>query len=146
MFDFGKKCLMVLIILFISVTVCQARQVSPVDVVTAFSADYGSARMDEAAGLTTDNFRAKKPKAVWVVETWTALRALQYRRISGSIVDSKSNDDRAAVIVDAKITTAAGETSQKEVYLLIKEGHDWFIDELQVTQEEIEIDAEKMRL
>jgi hypothetical protein len=49
-------------------------------------------------------------------------------------------------VIDATIETAAGETNQKEAYFLIKGGQEWLIDELQVTDESIEINGEKMKL
>jgi hypothetical protein len=60
------------------------------------------------------------------------------------VIDSKVKDNKAAVILDAKIGTSIGETEQKEIYHLIKEGQTWLIDQLQVTDEDISV--EKMRL
>ena len=126
--------------------ICQGQQDSPVDVVRSFSACYGGPCMDETADHTTGRFRDNKPRSVWVLDTWKALQRTAYRKIQDRIIGSKATDDRAAVVVEAKISTLAGETEQKEVYYLIKEDHKWLIDELQVTDEAVEIDKEKARL
>ncbi len=125
---------------------CHAQQDSPVDVVKLFSTDYGSANMDETAKYTTEQFRDNRPKSVWIVDTWRTLRQIEYRRLYGSVIGSKIKDNRAAVILDARIGTAAGETNQKEIYYLIKEDQKWLIDRLQVTDEDVNISAEKMKL
>lgn len=125
---------------------CHAQQDSPVDVVKLFSTDYGSANMDETAKYTTEHFRDNRPKSVWIVDTWRTLRQIEYKRLHGSVIGSKIKGNRAAVILDARIGTAAGETNQKEIYYLIKEGQKWLIDRLQVTDEDVNISAEKMKL
>ncbi|NVM20834.1 MAG: hypothetical protein HWN68_03520 [Desulfobacterales bacterium] len=133
-----------LALLFATMGVCHAEEDSPVQVVELFSAYYGGANMDEIVDYTTEHFRANRPKSVWIVDTWKALQRIDYRRLHGSVIDSKLADDRAAVILDAKIGTAGGETKQKEIYYLIKEDQKWLIDQLRVADEEI--DEEKTNL
>ncbi len=137
---------LIVAVLIVALTVCHAEQDSPVDVVKSFSACYGGACMDETANCTTRRFRDNKPRSVWVVDTWRALREMKYRRLDSTVIDSRANDNSAAVVIDATIETAAGETNQKEVYFLIKGGQEWLIDELQVTDENIEINGEKIKL
>jgi len=100
--------------------------------------------MDEIADYTTDKFRDKKPKSVWVVDTWKALNKLKYERLNSSVIDSKVKDDKAVVIIEARIKTAVGEVTQKEIYYLVKEGERWLIDELVVTDEEIDLNKIKL--
>ena len=100
--------------------------------------------MDEIADYTTPSFRDNKPKSVWVMETWKTLQKIQYERLNSSVISSQLKGDKAIVILEAKIKTSAGEVSQKEVYYLVGEGERWLIDELVVTDEEI--DPEKLRL
>ena len=100
--------------------------------------------MDEIADYTTPSFRNNKPKSVWVVDTWKTLKDIQYERLNSSVIESKVKGDKAIVVVEAKIKAVAGEVTQKEIYYLVKEGERWLIDELAVTDEEI--DPEKLRL
>ncbi len=100
--------------------------------------------MDEIADYTTPNFRNNKPKSVWVVETWKTLQKIQYERLNSSIMHSEIKDDKAVVIMEAKIKTACGALRQKETYYLVKKGERWLIDELVITDEDI--DPEKLRL
>ena len=123
---------------------CHAQQDSPVAVVELFSASYGGPRMDETADYTTGGFRDGRPKSVWIADTWKALQGMKYRRVYGSVIDANVKDNKAAVIVDAKIATSIGETEQKEIYHLIKKGQRWLIDQLQVTDENMS--KEKMKL
>jgi hypothetical protein len=127
-------------------TECHPQQDSPVEVVELFSTHYGSANMDQTAKYTTEHFRDNRPKSVWIVDTWKTLQQIEYKRLQGSVIGSKIKDNRAAVILDARIGTAAGETNQKEIYYLIKQGQKWLIDRLQVTDEDVNISAEKMKL
>ena len=135
-----------IILLFPTFTLCHAQQGSPVDVVESFSARYGGPGMDETANYTTGHFRDNRPKSVWTIDTWKALQQMEYRRIDGAVIDSKIDDNRAVVVLDARIGTVAGETNQKEIYYLIRQDRQWLIDQLQVTDEDIEINAEKMKL
>ena len=100
--------------------------------------------MDEIAEYTTSSFRDNKPKSVWVVDIWKTLKEIQYERLNSSVIGSQVKGDKALVVIDSKIKTAAGEVAQKEIYYLIKEGERWLIDELVVTDEEI--DPDKLRL
>jgi hypothetical protein len=133
-----------ILFLFAAPALCQGQQDSPIAVVELFSASYGGPGMDEIADYTTGRFRDNRPKSVWIADTWKALHDIKYRRLYGSVIDSKVKDNKAAVILDAKIGTSIGETEQKEIYHLIKEGQTWLIDQLQVTDEDISV--EKMRL
>ncbi len=96
--------------------------------------------MDELATFTTANFRDNKAKSVWVVDTWRALHQLKYKKLSGKIIDSKVKGERAVIIVQSKIGTAAGEANQKEIFYLVKSGKRWLINELVVTDEEVDLD------
>ena len=100
--------------------------------------------MDEIADYTTARFRDNKPKSVWVVETWKTLKEIQFERLNSSVIHSRVKDDKAVVVLEAQIKTAAGGARQKEIYYLVKEGERWLIDELVVTDEEV--DAEKIGL
>ena len=48
------------------------------------------------------------------------------------------------MVLKAKINAVAGEVSHKEVYYLVEEGETWLIDDLIITDEEL--DLEKMKL
>lgn len=124
--------------------VCHGQQDSPIAVVELFSASYGGPRMDEIADYTTGRFRDQRPKSVWIADTWKALQEMKYRRVYGSVINAKVKDNKAAVILDAKIATSIGETEQKEIYHLIKKGQRWLIDQLQVADESMS--KEKMKL
>ncbi len=136
--------IMIITFLLFNFTLYNAQGKSPIDVVNLYDSCYGRHCMDEIADLTTPIFRNYQPKSVWVVDTWKALNLMGYERLSSSIVDSKIKDDKAIVLMEAKIKTVAGETIQKEIYYLIKEDKEWLIDDLTVTDEEV--DLEKMRL
>jgi hypothetical protein len=131
---------------FLGPALCEGQQASPVDVVRSFSACYGGPCMDDTADHTTGHFRDNKPKSVWVIDTWKALRKTGYQKVKDRIIGSKTLEERSAVLVEAKIRTVAGETQQKEVYYLIKEGQRWLIDDLQVTDEAVELDEEKFQM
>jgi predicted enzyme involved in methoxymalonyl-ACP biosynthesis len=74
-----------------------------------------------------------------VVDTWNTLNDIEYERLASSMVNSRINEDKAIVVYDVKIKTAAGETGQKEIYFLVKENEKWFIDDLIVTDEEVDL-------
>jgi len=131
---------------FLTLDTAYAEQGSPTEVVKLFSSYYGGAQMDKMADFTTGHFRDDKPKSVWVVDTWKTLRQIDYKRVYDSIADTKVKSGRAVVILNTKIETLAGETTQKEIYYLIKEGKQWLIDELRVTEEDVDITAKEMRL
>jgi len=113
---------------------------TPLEVVELFHKCYGNPCMDEIADYTTPRFRDNKPKSVWVVDTWKTLNTMKYEKINSSVLDSKVKADKAVVIVNVKITTVGGDASQKEIFYLVKEGEIWLIDELVVTDEEIDVD------
>ncbi len=142
------KCLRVLafviVLFFVHLGICRAQNKSPLEVVKLFDKCYGGPLMDEIADYTTPGFRDNKPKSVWVVDTWKTLQKIQYERVNSSIMHSEIKDDKAVVIMEAKIKAVAGKVTQKEIYYLIREGERWLIDELVVTEEEI--DPEKLRL
>ena len=77
---------------------------------------------------------------MWVVDTWRALNKLEYGHTNSKVVDSKIANDKAIVLVDSKITTAAADAKQKEVFSLTKEGGRWLIDDLIVMDEEVDLD------
>jgi hypothetical protein len=79
-----------------------------------------------------------------VVDTWKALRKMNDEKINSSILDSKVKGDRAVVIVNTTFSTVGGEASKKETFYLVKEADRWLIDELVVTDEEI--DGDKIQL
>jgi hypothetical protein len=117
---------------------------SPIEVVKLFFETYGTPRMDEIGPHTTAKFRNDKPMSVWVAETWKALKQMQYEKLEFKVLDSKITDKNALIAVQAKIKTVAGEADQKEIYSLILENNRWLIDDLVVTDEEI--DLEKMKI
>jgi hypothetical protein len=128
---------------WLSPTISHGEPTTPIEIVKLFDKCYGTASMDDIPDHTTPNFRDNKPKSVWAVETFT-LNDIKYERLASSMVNSRINEDKAIVLYEVKIKTAAGETSQKEIYLLIKEDEKWLIDDLVVTDEEI--DLEKLEL
>jgi len=95
--------------------------------------------MDDIADYTTAKFRDNKPKSLWVVDTWKALRKMKYEKLNSSILDSKVEGNKAVVIINAKISTGGGDTHQKEIFYLVKEQCRWLIAELVVTDEEIDL-------
>ena len=133
-----------LIFLLLVLNTGHAQHKSHLEVVKLFDKCYGGPLMDEIADYTTPSFRNNKPKSVWVVDTWKTLKDIQYERLNSSVIESKVKGDKAIVVVEAKIKAVAGEVTQKEIYYLVKEGERWLIDELAVTDEEI--DPEKLRL
>ena len=95
--------------------------------------------MDEIADYTTPKFRDNKPKSVWVVDTWKTLKEIKYEKLNSSVIDTKVKDNKAIVVTETKIKTVVGETTQKDIFYLIKQGERWLIDELIVTDEEIDL-------
>ena len=125
--------------LLINLSISQAQEKSPIEVVKLFDKAYGSPSMDEIANYTTPKFRDNRPKSVWVVDTWKTLKEIKYKRLNSSVIDSKVKDDKAIVITEAKIKTVVGETTQKDIFYLVKEGQRWLINRLIVTDEEIDL-------
>ena len=133
------------IVLFLMLTaIAIAQGQTPSDIVNVFVNTYGGPYMDELADFTTPNFRDNKPKSVWVVDTWKSLKQIKYRKIRSSVIASKVKGNKAVVIVDATIETKAVKTSQKELYYLIKEDGKWLINDLVVTDEDIDLENEKL--
>ena len=60
------------------------------------------------------------------------------------MITSKVKDDRAVVIVEAKIKAAAVEPTQKQIYHLVRVREQWLIDELIVTDEEADLNTIKL--
>lgn len=117
---------------------------TPVEVVMAFIAGYGNANMDDAADFTTAKIRGNKPKSVWVVETWKALNEIEYSHKPSKVIEAKVKDDKAVVLVDAEITTAAGDSKQVEIFVLVKDGDNWLIDDLVVADEKVDLDESEL--
>ena len=135
-----KMILLLVTALSIYAGIGYAQEKSAVQVVTLFVEQYGGPQMDELAEYTTPSFRGNKPKSVWVVDTWRALKKLKYEKLTSTVVGSKVTSDKAIVVTEAKIKTAAGEVAQRELYYLVKQGKRWLIDDLRVTDEEIDLD------
>ncbi len=57
------------------------------------------------------------------------------------MITSKVKDDRAVVIVEAKIKAAAVEATQRQIYYLVRVREQWLIDELIVTDEEADLNT-----
>lgn len=74
------------------------------------------------------------------MDTWRTLHKIKYKKLTGDIIGSKVKGDKAVVIVQSRISTAAGDANQKEIYYLVKNGEKWLIDELKVTDEEINLE------
>lgn len=119
---------------------------SPDDVVTLFSEVYGTGRLDDIGPHTTERFRLERPVAVWVVQVWQELQKLEFEKLEFKIVESNIDtaNNVATVVAQSTIQTQAGITRQQEVFILVLERGQWKIDELFVTQEDIE--AEEHRL
>ena len=133
-----------IVLLIILTAIAIAQEQTPSDIVNVFVNTYGGPYMDELADFTTPNFRDNKPKSVWVVDTWKSLKQIKYRKIRSSVIASKVKGNKAVVIVDATIETKAVKTSQKELYYLIKEDGKWLINDLVVTDEDIDLENEKL--
>ena len=139
-----RTILFLFIFLLIDLNVCLAQPRSPMEVVQLFHECYGSPCMDEISDCTTANFRKNRPKSVRVVDIWRALKRMKYKKLSSSVIDSKVKDDKAVVLVEARIKTADVEKVQKETFSLIKRGKEWLIDDLRVTDEEIDLKQFKL--
>ena len=130
---------LLIIFFFVTLNICHAQEKSPIEVVQFFNKTYGGSLMDEIANYTTPKFRDNRPKSVWVVDTWKTLKKIKYERLNSSVIDTKVKGDRAVVVTEAKIKTVVGETNQKDIFYLIRQGERWLIDQLIVTDEEIDI-------
>ena len=132
--------LLLTVLVLFQVNTAHAQPKTPIEAVKIFIAGYGTSRMDEAADVTTANFRDDRPKSVWVVKMWEMLHSIEYAHIRSKVVATKVKDRRAVVLVDAEITSAAADAKQKEIYTLVKEGASWLIDTLTVTDEKIDLE------
>jgi hypothetical protein len=112
---------------------------SPEQVVELFQKTFGTPRMDEIGPYTTENFRDNQPITVWISKTWEQLNIFEYEKVDFKLLGIEYNDTKnfAKITGAAKIKSAAATVTQKELYLLKKEGDFWLIDELKVTEEEI---------
>jgi hypothetical protein len=121
--------------------ISNAQDKSAVEVVNLFDSHYGGPDMDVIAGYTTAKFRLNRPKSVWVVDVWRALKKMKYKRVGSAVVDSKFNDNKKAVILaETKIKIDEKETTQKEIYYLIQAGEKWLIDDLVVVDGEVDLE------
>lgn len=119
-------------------------KLSPNEVVALFDKTYGTSEMSDIAPYTTGKFRDDKPRELWVIDTWKALKNIKYKRLNSKIIDSKIEGDKAVVILQTEYSSVGGKANQKEVFYLIKEKGIWKIDELVVTDEEVEGRKEKI--
>jgi len=140
---FGVISLLIALFL-INLKISYAQHKSPLEVVKLFDKAYGGPCMDEIADYTTPKFRDNKPKSVWVVDTWKTLRKIKFQRLNYSVINTKLKGNKAIVILEATIKTVVGETTQKEIFYLVKEGKRWLIDELIITDEDF--DPDKVQL
>jgi hypothetical protein len=116
---------------------------SPEQVVELFQKTFGTPRMDEIGPYTTENFRDNLPITVWINKTWHQLNTFGYEKTAFKLLATEYNDLKTLVkiTVATKINSAAVSAAQKEIYLLIKEGDCWLIDELIVTDEKVDAEA-----
>lgn len=121
------------------------RHISTLNAIVAlFDKTYGTPEMSDIAPHTTVKFRDNKPKELWVIDTWSVLEGIKYKRLSSKVIDSIIKGDKAVVILQTEIYTVGGRANQKEVFYLIKEEGIWKIDELVVTDEEVEARKEEI--
>ncbi len=106
--------------------------------VLLFAETYGTARMDEAAAITTAHFRDGMPGTVWVAAVWPKLEKLEYKKLKTEILSTKIDEDKAVVVAQAEISTAGATAAQKEIYCLIRLQGRWLVDELEVLEDDVE--------
>jgi hypothetical protein len=113
---------------------------SPEQIVELYQKSFGTPRMDEIGPYTTDNFRDKMPITVWINKTWNDLKKFGYEKTDFKLLKIDYNDLKniAKIAVATKINTKVGSATQKEIFILIKEGDFWSIDDLIVTDEKVE--------
>ena len=113
---------------------------TPEQVVVLFQQTYGTADMDRLGPYTTARFRKGRPIAVWLVDVWKHLEGLHYEKLAFRIMETETNasGNEAQVTVASAIKTNAGTTTQTEIFILVRDGGIWRIDELFVTDEEIQ--------
>ncbi|KPJ65304.1 MAG: hypothetical protein AMJ45_05230 [Syntrophobacter sp. DG_60] len=136
--------LFLLLVFFIFVSCISQHLKSPKKIVAIFDQVYGTSEMSSIASYTTGNFRDAKPKEVWVIDTWKVLKRLEYKRLNSKFIDSKIEGNKAIVVLQTQIHATGGKVDQKEVFYLIKQDGTWKIDELVVTDEELEERKEKI--
>jgi len=119
---------------------------TPDEVVILFNEVYGTGRLDEIGPHTTERFRHERPIAVWVVQVWQELQKLEFEKLDFKILDSDVDvaNELATVVAQSTIQTQAGITQQQEVFILVLERGKWKIDELFVTQEDIEVEERSL--
>jgi hypothetical protein len=119
---------------------------SPEQVVELFQKSFGTPRMDEIGPYTTANFRDNMPITVWVNKTWNDLKSYGYEKEDFKLLDIEYDDlnNHAKVSVATKINTEACTATQKEIYLLIKDGDYWLIDDLIITDEVVDEETFEM--
>ena len=139
-----KSVSLSIVLSLILTNIATAQEQTPSDIVNVFVNTYGGPYMDELADFTTPNFRDNKPKSVWVVDTWKSLKQIKYRKIRSTVIASKVKGNKAVVMVDATIVTKAVKTNQKELFFLIKEDGKWLINDLVVTDEDIDLENERL--
>jgi len=139
-----KSVSLSIVLSLILTNIATAQEQTPSDIVNVFVNTYGGPYMDELADFTTPNFRDNKPKSVWVVDTWKSLKQIKYRKIRSTVIASKVKGNKAVFIVDATIVTKALKINQKELYYLIKEDGKWLINDLVVTDEDFDLENEKL--
>jgi hypothetical protein len=105
---------------------------------------YGTADMDKVADVVNANFRDNKTKAEWIITTSRVLREIEYERLKGEITDKMINDNKGLVKANATIQTIVGKVDHVEVYYLLKENDRWLIDSLEITNENIRENDEKI--
>ncbi|MDM8552686.1 hypothetical protein QUF72_21575 [Desulfobacterales bacterium HSG2] len=95
--------------------------------------------MDSITELTTANFRDGRPGSVWVVETWESLNKIKFKRVSSELQTCRITHGKAVIILQTRISTLVGYADQRDVYFLVRENGLWKIDDLKVTDEEVDV-------
>jgi len=140
----AMKRLLILMLILVQGCYSMPKTESPVSVVKQFGKCYGKFCMDEIVKITTAKFRDNKPGSVWVTETWEALNGIKFQRLKSEFQTCNTSRDKAVVVMKTRISTVAGNADQRDVYLLVRDGNQWKIDDLQVTDEVV--DVEKLLL
>jgi hypothetical protein len=130
--------LFVLVFLFYAPPLWAEDSLDVTEPVQVFLEGYGTAKMDAAAEVVTENFRDGKPKAVWTYDTWMVLEDIEYERMESKAMESLVDGDQALVRVHTIINTAAGQAEQDELYRLVRNDDEWLIDAMEVGNEDLE--------
>jgi hypothetical protein len=96
--------------------------------------------MDELMDLTTAQFRQERPKTVWLIEAWDALKKIKYEKVEHEVVKSRILKDRAKIACKTRIKTQSADAQQVEIFSLIKANDIWLIDDLDVVNEVLDLD------